>query len=236
MSMRNLVFKLYHSKVLSRLFPTTVYCLNRELKDCQTVLDIGCGPNSPIQYCGTITYSVGVEPYTPYLEQSKRKRIHDRYLNKKIESLRFRPKSFDAVVMVEVLEHLPKDEGKKILEKIEKWAIKKVIVTTPNGFIEQKSLDGNKLQRHLSGWKPQELAARGYKVRGLAGFKFLHSNGEKETMGDDITSSIRFKMRLFWFTIATVSQRFTYFVPELALGTFNTKDLSDKITKTSSHK
>jgi len=50
----------YRNKWISRFLHTSVYCLQRELRGCDSVLDLGCGPSSPTQYCGVL-YSVGVE-------------------------------------------------------------------------------------------------------------------------------------------------------------------------------
>jgi len=83
MNLDDLINRFYYNKFFSRIFHTTVYCLKRELKDCQSVLDLGCGPSSPLQYCQNIKYSVGVEAYKPYLAESKRRKIHSKYLNKK---------------------------------------------------------------------------------------------------------------------------------------------------------
>ena len=68
----NLVSLIYHNKLFETIFPTHVYVLKQELKDCESVLDLGCGPNSPLQYCSNVQLSVGVEAFQPYLEESKK--------------------------------------------------------------------------------------------------------------------------------------------------------------------
>ena len=108
---------MYQNKFVASIVHTLVNELQKELKDCETVLDLGCGPSSPIQYCKNIKYSVGVEAFQPYLEKSKQNKIHSEYLEKKIEDLDFPENSFDAVIMIEVLEHLPKETGKEVLKK-----------------------------------------------------------------------------------------------------------------------
>lgn len=221
--MQKLINKLYQSPILSFIIPTLSYCLKKELRDCKTVLDLGCGPSSPLQQCSNIEYSVGVEAFPPYLAESKKKKIHNIYLDKKIEELDFPPNSFDAVIMIEVLEHLPKDKAHLILKRAQKWAKKKIIISSPNGFINQKAIDDNPLQKHLSGWNYQEMHSLGFKVKGLAGLKFLRQEVQGNTMGDDITTSIRFRPRFFWFIIATVSQIITYSFPFLAFELFSVK-------------
>jgi len=222
------IAKVHNSDFWGKIFPTLNFLLRRELKDCETVLDLGCGPFSPIQYCKNIKYSVGVEAFRPYWEQSKKRKIHTQYLNKKIEELDFPPKSFDAVLMIEVLEHLPKEAGEKMLKKAEKWAKKKVIVSSPNGFIPQKEVDDNPYQKHLSGWDYQTMKDLGFNVYGLAGLKLLRKEVENETMGEDLLTSIRFRPKIFWFTVAAFSQAFTYYFPKLAFELFSYKKINKK--------
>lgn len=220
-----MISKLYSSKFLERLFHTLGYCLQKELEGCESVLDLGCGPSSPLQHCRGVKYSVGVEPFGPYLEESKKLGIHSEYLDKRIEDLDFPEGSFDAVLMIEVLEHLPKEVGLDVLKKCQRWAKKKVIISSPNGFLAQKELDHNSLQKHLSGWDYRAMRGRGFKCRGLAGLKFLRQENQEETMGDNLLSSIRFRPRFFWFVVATLSQLLTYYLPQLAFGLFSVKEV-----------
>jgi ubiquinone/menaquinone biosynthesis C-methylase UbiE len=221
--MNELVRKLYHNFLLNFFFPTLVYYLKRELSDCQTVLDLGCGPSSPIQHCKNIEYSVGVEIFEKYLKQSKKRKIHNKYLKKNILKLDFDPDSFDAVIMIEVLEHLSKKEGRAIIKKATRWAKKKVIISSPNGFIAQREVDNNPWQKHLSGWDSRTMKMLGFSSRGLAGLKSLRQEVSSDTMGDDLLSSIRFWPQPFWFVVAILSQFITARVPSLAFELFNVK-------------
>jgi len=222
---KNIINKIYYSRFFSSVFHTTVYCLKKELGDCEKVLDLGCGPSSPLQYCKSVKYSVGVEAFGPYLEESEKRKIHTEYLGRKIEEVDFPEKSFDAVILIEVLEHLSEEVGYTMLKKADKWAKKKVIVSTPNGFLSQRERDGNPLQKHLSGWDKKNLEKLGFKCQGLAGLKILHSEYPKEKTEDDFTASIRFRPRLFWFFIATLSQLITYPFPEFAFEIFCVRNL-----------
>ncbi|OGI28215.1 MAG: hypothetical protein A2420_04080 [Candidatus Moranbacteria bacterium RIFOXYC1_FULL_44_13] len=223
--MKNLTNKLHESRFLGRIFHTVIYCLQKELEDCESVLDLGCGPSSPLKYCKNIEYSIGVEAFKPYIEESKRQEIHTEYLEKKIGEIDFPENSFDAVIMVEVLEHLSEKEGFEIIEKSKKWAKKKVIITTPNGFIKQNELDSNPLQKHLSGWDLEKMKKLGFKCRGLAGLKFLRREVEGDSMGNDLLASIRYKPKIFWFVAATVSQLITYMFPRYAFELFCVKEI-----------
>lgn len=221
--MKELIRKLYHHPILSAIMHTLVHELQKELRDCKSVIDLGCGPSSPLQYCPWIEYSIGVEAFEPYLEQSKARRIHNEYQNTRLEHLDFQDHCVDAVILIDVLEHLPEEIGYQILEKAERWARKKVIVSSPNGFIEQSDLDGNELQKHLSGWDYAKMKALGFRCRGMAGPKWLRREVEGGTMGDDLLVSIRFQPRFLWFMISSVFQPVIYYLPKMAFSLFSTR-------------
>lgn len=218
--MKKLINKLHKSKILRFIFPTLDYCLQKELRDCESVLDLGCGSSSPLQFCKNIKYSLGVEAFEPYLAKSKERKIHTEYLEQKIENISFPDKSFDAVILIEVLEHLPEQEGLKIIKKSKEWARKKVIVSTPNGYLFQKELDNNPMQKHLSGWDARKMKHFDFKCRGLAGLKCLRREVQDSTMGNDLTITIKYRPRIFWFAAATLSQAATYYLPGWAFELF----------------
>ncbi len=89
--------------------------------------------------------------------------------------LPFRKKTFDAVLLIELIEHLPKVAGVELLDRAEDIGMRVVIVLTPVGFLRQESRDVNVWQIHKSGWLPKEFAERGYHVKGLNGFYALRS-------------------------------------------------------------
>jgi SAM-dependent methyltransferase len=225
--MNDLINKLHQSKFLGRIFHTLDYCLQKELADCESVLDLGCGPSSPLQHCKNIKYSVGVEAFKPYLATTQTKKIHSEYLAEKIEEVDFPEKSFDAVILIEVLEHLPEETGRLILQKAEKWAKKKVIVTTPNGYFPMDAVDENSFQRHQSGWTAEQMKGLGFTVHGLSGTKFFYLN--KNTVHslvnqpENYFSNIRFKPKKLFYGINALFQVFTYYFPGLSFGLFLVK-------------
>ena len=226
--MEKMINKLRKSRLPGKIIHTLDYCLQWELKDCESVLDLGCGPSSPLQYCKNIKYSIGVEAFQPYLEESKRKNIHTEYLKQRIEEVDFSRDSFDAVIMIEVLEHLTKETGLEILEKAEKWAKNKIIISTPNGYFPMGAVDSNAFQRHLSGWNIDALEKLGFKCYGVSGLKSLylkenivHSlNNEK----DNIFSNIRFRPKKIFYVINGLLQVFSYYFPKKAFGLFAIKN------------
>jgi hypothetical protein len=198
--MNELIKRVYHW-----LFPPWTDYLKRELSDCEMLLDLGCGKNSPVQYV-PVSYSLGVELFKPYLEESKRKGIHSDYILADIRKVEFKENSFDAVCCLGVLEHLSAKDGRELIKRAQRWSKRKVIVCTPNGFVEQSGYDGNPLQVHKSGWTLVELKSLGFRVHGLSGWKIL-----KRCMGQP-----RLKPVIFWEVVSDITQKVTYFRPEHA--------------------
>jgi SAM-dependent methyltransferase len=221
MRISDLIGKLHSSRFFGSIFHTLDYCVEKELEGCGSVLDLGCGPSSPIRNCKWVKRSVGVEVFEPYLNKSKEKGIHSEYILSDVKKVDFPEGSFDAVLMLEVLEHLSEEDGMEMIEKAKKWCSKKVIISSPNGYIHQKEVDGNPYQKHLSGWDLRKMRSLGFKCRGLAGFKFLRQEVQNDVMGDDLLTSIRFKPRFLWFVVATLSQIFCYSFPRSAFELFS---------------
>ncbi|MFC1790654.1 class I SAM-dependent methyltransferase [Patescibacteria group bacterium] len=228
--MTDLIAKLYRQPILGRVFHTLVYCLQRELRDCETVLDIGCGPSSPVQYCQNIKYSLGVEPFLPYLQETKKRKIHTEYTQKQAQELAFPKKSFDAVIMIEVLEHLPKKPGLELLRKAEGWARKKVVISTPNGYFPMNEVDQNPWQEHQSGWTVKELIQLGFKCQGLAGLKFFwQAKNTIESMGgegkDGLYANVRFRPKKVFYVFNAFCQVISYYFPQVSFELFAVKRL-----------
>lgn len=200
--------------VYSRSFPSSNLILKRELSGCDAVLDLCCGHHSPIQRCN-IPFSVGVEVFEPYLQESKRRGIHSQYIQADIRQIEFKPKSFDAVVAIDLLEHLTKQEGVKLINKMEKWARKKVVIFTTNEYLWQNGYDYNPLQEHKSGWSAEELRKFEFRVCGINGWKRLR--GDK--------ASIKYRPAFLRGRISDLTQKITYRCPKLAFQLFAIKKI-----------
>ena len=194
--------------------------ISQSLRGCRSVLDLGCGECSPLWYVKKDFISVGVDGFRPSILKSKALGVHDRYIHSDLLFVgkKIRPKSFDAVILLDVVEHFPKDEGLTLLKMAEKIAKKKVIVLTPNGFYKQDKIGGNPYQVHKSGWSLRDFTSRGYDVRGLRGWKFIR--GEYAT--------IFRKPWLFWAILAFISEPLLYYLPSASYHYFGVKRLSDE--------
>ncbi len=189
---------------IKKTFPNlALFTLSLELEsllsDCDSVLDLGCGDNSPLGFINRKKYSVGVDGFNKSIAKSKNKNIHDKYLHKNILEIEkdFKKKSFDAVIALDVIEHLEKKDGYKLLKIMEHIASKKIILLTPNGFVPQTG-EGNGLQEHLSGWIVSDFKKLKYKVFGRYGLKNLR--GEK--------AELKFRPKVLWGLISELSNLF----------------------------
>jgi 2-polyprenyl-3-methyl-5-hydroxy-6-metoxy-1,4-benzoquinol methylase len=193
--------------------------LQNSLKNCKNVLDVGCGENSPLGKVKKSFYSEGVDIFDPSLSKSKKYKIHDKYKNADIRNLGklYKEKSFDAVIALDVIEHFKKSTAKKIIKDIEKIAIKKVILLTPNGFYPQDTIGGNPYQVHYSGWSRDDLEHMGYKVKGLRGLKYLR--------GD--YANIRYRPWVIWGGLSFVTEPILHLFPSLSYHLFATKNLDE---------
>lgn len=161
------------AKLNHRLFPSWLEIAKQELQDCSSILDLGCGYNTPLQYMNLKAKLTGVEVFYPYLVESRKKALHHDYIHANLSQLDLPNKSYDAVFSSEVIEHLHHNDGLLLLNQMAKWARKKVIITTPNGWIDQNGYDDNPYQLHRSAWTPEELRRAGYHLYGMSGWKSL---------------------------------------------------------------
>lgn len=133
-----------------------------------SVLDVGCGLSLKSQFIQA-DIRVGVDLWRPYLERID---ATVPYVTVNADAMRldelFLPRSFDLVLMLDIVEHLEKPDALILMEKAERIARKAVIIETPKGFLPQ-NLDilgcgGDHLQTHRCGFEAAELASLGYHV------------------------------------------------------------------------
>jgi hypothetical protein len=135
------------------------------IEDNYTVLDIGCGIKIITRHLACAKL-VGIDVYADYLTE---KDIHGdvRNLDKLVE-----PKSYDVVIAIDLIEHLTKTEGWKLLKDMESVAIKKIMITTPIEW--SKNIDSVKDEKlwsynnyynyHKSLWSKEDFISKGYSI------------------------------------------------------------------------
>lgn len=155
--------------------------LRRHLSGGDRVLEIGCGGagrsyregvDRTILNCG-----VGIDAFRPALVEWLRRpsKEHARwgsYAQASATSLPFRDESFDVSFAFDVIEHLGRADGHRMIMEMTRVTKRLVLLLTPNGFLPQEN-DQNPLQRHLSGWNPGDLESLGFRVYGIRGWKPL---------------------------------------------------------------
>lgn len=157
------------------LFPSYKTELRHVVGDCKSLLDVGCGKDSPIRSFAQNLHAVGVDVFAPALEQSKENNIHSEYYQMNVMDIgdRFQESSFECVLASDLVEHLDKKDGLRLLDMMEHIASRRVIIFTPRGFLEQHEYENNPWQEHRSGWDVDEMKARGYTVIGINGMKWV---------------------------------------------------------------
>jgi SAM-dependent methyltransferase len=148
------------------------------LAGCDSVLDVGCGISGILRELD-VPKTTGFDGYQPDLDKAKSQNTHQEYVLGDARKLAdyFQPKEFDACIALDVIEHLTKEDGLKLMQSMEKLAKKTVILFTPSGFLPQRNSVEGDLQVHLSGWEPAEMSNYGYVVTGLLGPKTLRGEG-----------------------------------------------------------
>ncbi len=177
-------------------------------KSAKTLLDVGCGNGITMGFINKRKKFVaaGVDIHQPYLAQCKLRGIFTHLYCYDIRALPFGPKSFDVVLCLQVLEHLEREEGLKLLQRMEQIARKQVILDVPVGELPQWGFDNNPFQAHKSSWYPVDLKKMGYRIRGydvvftLARFLCRLPNGFK----------------LSYYPSSLLVTPFVYFIPRLA--------------------
>lgn len=206
----------YLRRLYKLLFPQLVDYLSSELEDAESILDIGCGNNSPLNHIPNRChlYVVGIDLFLRYIRESRRKSIHDEYVLADITQMPIRQKSFDCVLALDVLEHLTKQQGYELIRNMERIARREVIILTPNGYQMQSEYDQNPLQVHRSGWTADELRHMGYDVRGIDGLKLLR--GER--------SKLRFYPTVVFQLFSDLTQKITFYLPKMAFSLYARKE------------
>lgn len=190
------------------IFPSYQKELVKALQGSTSVLDVGCGSNSPVGQLRGKARLVGIDVYDGSVKKSQELGIHDEYHIHdvlKIQEL-FKAGSFDSVVALDLIEHLEKPDGLALLDAMETIATKKVVVFTPNGFLAQGEYDSNPWQVHRSGWTVAEMKSRGYDVIGISGWRPIR--GE--------LGYVKHKPAWFWIIFSDITQLFVRSHPEKA--------------------
>lgn len=193
--------------------------LKRDLADCESILELGCGSNSPILKIGYGYKTDAVDIWQPYIDMHNKNGDYHSCKQADILSMEFDGKKYDAVVIFDVMEHLDREKAlsKYLFEWMEHAARKKVIIFTPNGFVENDEVDGDPWQAHVSAWYPRDYQERGYKVVGSTGIRWL--------MGK--ASLPRFRPHKLFQLLILLTQPYVYEYPGIAWHSYAVKEIEN---------
>jgi ubiquinone/menaquinone biosynthesis C-methylase UbiE len=136
--------------------------------DVDSLIDVGCGRGvvgALMRIYRNASRLVAVDAFEPSLAFCRKHNFYDEFLKLDLasSSLSFGNKEFSVATCVELVEHLPKQSGFKLLAELERVS-KKVIVSTPQTFFSQRHYDGNPYQDHVSLWTAEDFEKKGYEV------------------------------------------------------------------------
>lgn len=190
-------------------------------KQGKSILDIGCGKGEPMRFINRKRrfVTVGADIFEPYLTACRREGLHDEYVRCDVRNLPFQRKSFDIVLCMEVLEHLERKDGERLIAALEEIARRQVVITTPLGRYVQHTFDNNPHQEHRTIWGSPELRKLGYRVRGH-GFPRLGGEG-------GLASHLPKVLVFFTYVVYVLIGPFAYFNPQLGGGAACIKTLKE---------
>ena len=181
-------------------------------KNGGSVLDIGGGLGEPMKFLSKrlkFRLRVNADITLSRLEEAKRSQTHDEYILCDARRLPFRGEDFDIILITEVIEHLEKEEGFKLLSCLEEIACKQIVLTTPVnpsiGLAPKERIADD--PGHISSWYPAEFKKIGYKVRG-SNFPSIHGNLLIQSRSPFLS--------LLGYVLYVVASPFVYFFPSKA--------------------
>ncbi len=108
----------------------------------KSLIDIGCGRGiigAIVRIYREPTRLVGIDIFRPYLDFCHKMNVYDELYERDLRKthLPFDEKEFDVAACIEVIEHIPKENGLKLLKELERIA-KTVIVSAPKVFFVKR--------------------------------------------------------------------------------------------------
>ncbi|HRZ25835.1 MAG TPA: glycosyltransferase [Spirochaetota bacterium] len=177
----------------------------RIISDCDSILDVGCGISSPVQFCN-ISYSKGIDIAAESCDECRRLGLHDDVVHADARMMPDSYRGHDAVIGVEILEYLEKEEGIDLIRKMESWAQKKVVIVSVNGSIAGNSnpIGDSAIQKSI--WKADDFRRLGYSLKGIRGWKRLR----------DESGVISTQPTWLWNIVSLITEYIVFFIPEHA--------------------
>jgi SAM-dependent methyltransferase len=152
----------------------------REVIDRSSILDLGCGPGWVLGESGVTSRAdvYGVDLHKPSIEAALIAGYKKVFENEIMTFIKQLPDdSYDMVTAFDLIEHFDKQEGTRLMAEMLRVARGKVLIMTPNGFVEQDADLDNAYQEHKSGWTCSDFRSLGFqKFEGINGYRKLRGS------------------------------------------------------------
>lgn len=129
----------------------------------------------------------GVEIYKPYLEDIEKK-WYDKIYNEDIIEIYNKLPNYDLVIMGDVLEHIEKDKGKKLLRDLIERS-ETLILSIPLEDFTYQFKGENKYESHISIWTLRELLCDYGEPKDYKIYDLKTTNGKELKIGVFIWNS-----------------------------------------------
>lgn len=104
----------------------------------------------------------GIEGFAGYITPVHEWAYHDMLVGEALTLLDgIETDRYELVIAIDILEHLDKEPGLRLLEEMRRVAARAALVSTPKEFHEQ-DVPANPYENHRSLWTREELAASGF--------------------------------------------------------------------------
>jgi len=123
-------------------------------------------------------YIVGIDKWEKFCLKQKKLNIYDKIICDDVLKLCeiFKENEFDIVFACELIEHLKKEDGYKLISQLEYVGKNLIIITTPYGFHNNhEKVRENIYQKHQSGWNTKEFKKFGYETNIIHSVRFTKS-------------------------------------------------------------
>ena len=98
----------------------------------------------------------GIEVFSEYIGDIQQA-VYDEIHIGTVQELIGKLGNYDVILLGDVIEHLEKDEGVRLLNELLNKARRRVVVATPNGRYDQGALFDNQFEQHRSVWSPADF-------------------------------------------------------------------------------
>lgn len=175
--------RVLYTKFKRYCFPSLEFYLRKLTRDMDSLVDLGCGPSSPIMYAPKLKKMIGVDGAKESVEESKKKEIFTDYVVANVLRTGLPNKCVDVAISLDVINLQEKQDALRLIEEMEHLAKKRIVLLIPNGVLEEpKEMEAQasvkykseyELLKYRSSWTAREMKNLGFNVIGLNGWKFL---------------------------------------------------------------